>query len=399
MCLIRGVQEFLLYSLPMRYTLPIGKRPLFKATFLSRPNRFLVWCEEETRGVVKAFLPNPGRLSELLFPGVILYVLDNSEEPGDRATQFTVIAVERDGAPVMLHTHWCNDMVQAMLARKAVPGLEHTRLLRREVKVGHSRFDFLLEDNNGEIYLEVKSCTLFGNGVAMFPDAITERGRRHLLELAELAAAGQRCYVLFVVQTQDVQYFMPDYHTDLDFAQTMLAVRESVRFMALPVSWSTRMTYYPGHALLEIPWEFIAQEAQDRGAYLALFHAGSPLTLSVGGLGDLSLAPGYYTYVGSAMRGLDARVARHRRKRKRMHWHVDYLRAATDVVEMLAIRSSHREECEIANDLGHWMTRAVPGFGCSDCDCETHLFYSAENPLEQPAFHDWLQTRRMPRPA
>ena len=382
----------------MNYTLPIGKRPLFRATFLSRPNRFLVWCEDETRGVIKAFLPNPGRLSELFFPGVILHVLDASDEPGDRATHYTVVGVERSGSPVMLHTHWCNDMVQSLLAGKAVPGLEHTRFLRREVKVGHSRFDFLLEDDDGEIYLEVKSCTLFGNGVAMFPDAVTERGRRHLLELAELAAAGRRCVVLFVVQTRNAQYFMPDYHTDLAFAQTMLAVRDAVRFMALPVSWSSDMTYRPGKVMLEIPWGFIAQEAQDRGAYLAIFHAGAALTLSAGGLGEISLAPGYYTYVGSAMRGLDARVARHRRRRKRMHWHVDYLRAATDVVEMLPIRSSLRQECEIANDLGRWMTRSVPGFGCSDCDCETHLFHGTENPLEQPGFHEWLQKRRMPRP-
>ena len=84
----------------MSYALPIGKSPLFTAFFLSRPNRFLVRCEDNRRGVIQAFLPNPGRLSELFFPGVRLYVLDHSEDAGTRATNYTVVAVERDGAPV-----------------------------------------------------------------------------------------------------------------------------------------------------------------------------------------------------------------------------------------------------------------------------------------------------------
>lgn len=382
----------------MSYTLPIGKSPLFTASFLSRPNRFLVWCEDDSRGVIQAFLPNPGRLSELFFSGVRLYVLDHSEDAGTRATKYTVVAVERDGVPVMLHTHWCNEMAANLLAEHAVPELEQARVLRREVKLGRSRFDFLLEDEHGEIYLEVKSCTLFGNGVAMFPDAVTERGRRHLLELAALAESGKRCRVLFIVQTDKVSCFMPDYHTDLAFAQTMLEVRDRVRFMALPVSWSPGLRYKPGRSLLAIPWEYIRRESKDRGAYLVVLKVPESSRIPVGGLGLLAFEAGYYVYVGSAMRGLAARIARHRRIRKRMHWHIDYLRAAADVVDILPIRASSRQECALADDLSTLIPRTSPGFGCGDCRCESHLFFSRENPLEQPAFHLWLQRWRMRRP-
>lgn len=348
--------------------------------------------------MIQAFLPNPGRLSELFFPGVTLYVLDNSRNAGNRATNYTVVAVERDGAPVMLHTHWCNEMAANLLTNHAVPELEQAHVLRREVKVGHSRFDFLLEDEHGEMFLEIKSCTLFGNGVAMFPDAITERGRRHLLELAALTESGQRCRVLFIVQTDQTRYFMPDYHTDLAFAQTMIDVHEKVHFMALPVSWSSDLHYRPGETLLTIPWEFIRQEARDQGAYLALFHIEKSNRISVGGLGEILFSPGYYVYVGSAMRALASRIARHRRRRKRMHWHIDYLRAEAEVVDILPIRASERQECTLAADLAGLMSRTIPGFGCGDCQCESHLFHTRENPLEQPAFHQWLQRWRMRPP-
>ena len=387
-----------LHNQRTHYSLPLPGRPVFKAVFLSRPNRFLVECQDITHGVIRAFLPNPGRLSELLFPGVTLHVLDNSDDSGERATQFTVVAVDRNDRPVMLHTHWCNEMAQSLLTHHAVPGLEQAHIVHREVKAGHSRFDFLLEDKNGRIYLEVKSCTLFGNGVAMFPDAVTERGKRHFLELSDLAGTGQRCYVLFIVQTDQVCCFMPDYHTDMAFARTMLAVRERGHFMALPVSWTKKLSFEPAKSFLPIPWDYIEREANDQGAYLAVLHLNCHKRLTIGALGTQSFSPGYYTYAGSAMGGLDARMARHNRKRKKKHWHIDYLRADSEVIAILPVRSSERLECRLVAGLTTLLSASMPGFGCTDCHCPTHLFFSTDNPLEQPRFHDWLQRMRMRPP-
>lgn len=202
----------------------------------------------------------------------------------------------------------------------------------------------------------------------------------------------------FIVQTVQVRYFMPDYHTDLAFARTMLAVRDRVRFMALPVAWTSTLSFKPAAGLLDIPWDHIETEAQDRGAYLGIFRMRKRCHLDVGSLGNITVEPGYYVYVGSAMRNLDARMARHRRQRKRMHWHVDYLRAKAEVIDILPVRSSQRQECAIAAGAAALMTPVQPGFGCSDCGCGTHLFFAPDNPLAQPEFHGWLQGWRMRPP-
>jgi sugar fermentation stimulation protein A len=107
---------------------------------------------------------------------------------------------------------------------------------------------------------------------------------------------------------------------------------------------------------------------------------------------------GYFVYVGSAMTGLSSRLARHRRKNKKMHWHIDYLTAEASDVLPLPIRSSKREECEIAGALSSLRQSGQRGFGSSDCDCATHLFYSPTNPLESEDFHQLLQNFRMRAP-
>ena len=195
------------------------------ARFLSRPNRFLVRCEQGGR-VVDAFLPNPGRLQELLLPGSLLYIIREVKRAS--AKPYTLVAVDRDGSPVMLHTLKTNAVARYLLERRLIPGLEDAGVVRQEIAVGHSRFDFLLKEGKGEILLEVKSCTLFGKRVAMFPDAITARGARHLRELARPLRNGSRGAVLFVVHSPLPEFFMPDYHTDLHFARTFLSVRASV---------------------------------------------------------------------------------------------------------------------------------------------------------------------------
>jgi len=371
----------------------------FPAAFIARPNRFLVRCESRERGIVEAFLPNPGRLRELLLPGATLYVTEADPGAGKRKTQYTAVAVERDGAPVFLHTHLTNAVARDLIERRRVPTLEDAAIVRSEVTVGRSRFDFLLRDPAGDVFLEVKSCTLFGNGVAMFPDAVTERGRRHVLELAELARQGTRAVVLFVVHSPKPRCFMPDYHTDLAFSQALLAVRHHVRVLPVAVRWNRDLTRTSRTRLLEIPWEHIEREARDRGSYLLLLRLGHDRTVDVGRLGRLRFRAGYYVYAGSAMANLSARIARHRRQRKKRRWHIDYLRPFASAFDALPIRSSQREECAVAAAVGAVLEPGPKGFGCSDCACRTHLFHSPVDPLDRREFHDVLERFRMRRPA
>jgi len=148
----------------------------------------------------------------------------------------------------------------------------------------------------------------------------------------------------------------------------------------------------------ELPalWDLVEQEAQDRGAYLLILRLRESRKVTVGQLGALRLPSGYYVYVGSAMRNLSSRLARHQRKRKKMRWHVDYLRAAADECLALPIPSSRRLECDLAAALARMMEPGPAGFGSSDCACPTHLFHAPAHPLHSPAFHAFLESFRMP---
>jgi sugar fermentation stimulation protein A len=365
-----------------------------RAEFLDRPNRFLVRCLKDGRETA-AFLPNPGRLQELLLPGRTLYLV--REKAAKRRYADTVVAVEREGVPIMLHTHKTNDVACFLIDKGKVPGLEKARVIGKEIPVGHSRFDLLIENEGKEILTEVKSCTLVGKNIAMFPDAVTERGARHLRELAGLSAEGRPTAVMFIVHWPRVEFFLPDYHTDLYFAQTLMACRDKIRFFPLAVKWGKDLSLGAGVKPLPIPWELIEKEAQDRGGYLLVLKLREKKTIPIGKMGDKVFRPGYYVYAGSAMANLTARIERHRRLRKNVHWHIDYLRQEAEFQAALPIRSSVSLECALAEGMNKIADWAIPGFGASDCACPTHLFGMDLNPLRSPQFISLLQYFRMDR--
>jgi sugar fermentation stimulation protein A len=366
-----------------------------QADFLERPNRFLVRCLKDGAELT-AFLPNPGRLQELLLPGSRLFLVRDTSS-SLRRYAYTVVAVERDGLPIMLHTHKTNDVAAFLIDRHKVPGLERARVIGKEIPVGHSRFDLLVENQGEEILMEVKSCTLVGDQTAMFPDAVTERGSRHLRELAGLSRKGRRTAVLFVIHWPKARFFLPDYHTDLVFAQTMLACRDYIRFFPLAVKWKKDLSLSAWVKPLLIPWEIIATEAQDRGSYLLILRLTKRKNLTIGKLGKITFPPGYYLYVGSAMANLTARMERHRRLRKTLHWHIDYLRAEVEFLAVLPIRSSVSLECALANRMKEIAEWTIPGFGSSDCTCPSHLFALTFNPFHSRDFIHLIQFFRMDR--
>ncbi len=367
-----------------------------KASFLSRPNRFIVICDFEGKRL-RAYLPNPGRLWELFFSGVTIW-LERSHVAG-RRTAWTAVAVERDGRPIVLHTHKMNDVAALLIERGLVPGLEGSSIVRREVVHGASRFDFLLRMSRREILLEVKSCTLFSERVAMFPDAVTQRGRKHVEELASLSGEGREGMVLFVVNSPVATCFLPDYHTDLEFARSLLAARKKIVVIPLSVEWNPDLTLRPRTRLLEVPWHVVERDARDAGCYLVILRLARSRTIVVGGLGTVRFQAGYYVYVGSAARSLSKRVDRHRRLRKRMHWHIDYLRALAEWHAALPILTADDLECDVARSLRVLAGPGVCGFGASDCSCPSHLFHMADDPLRSRPFHSLLQHYRMERPS
>lgn len=111
-----------------------------------------------------------------------------------------------------------------------------------------------------------------------------------------------------------------------------------------------------------------------RGTYVLLIHVPYSVQLSVGELGKLELKAGYYAYVGSALGGLEARVQRHLTDDKKIHWHIDYLLARGRVVDAVQGETKERMECAVAEKLAKHLP-SITGFGSSDCECGSHLFY------------------------
>lgn len=365
-----------------------------EARFRSRLNRFVIVCEVDGEEKL-AHLPNPGRMWELLFPGTLLYLVPAAGR--NRKTRLKVVGVERDGVPVMLDTQYSNTVAERLITRQQIPQLAGWQVLKREVPFGHSRFDLLLGRGEERFILEIKSCTLFGGRVAMFPDAVTERGRKHVEELALLSDQGYRVGVLFLIHWQRAEYFLPDYHTDLEFGKTFFRLRNKVQFMAVALRWERDFSLPDEVRPVAIPWKLIGRELNDSGCYIFIVRLPAEQTIVIGSKGSMVFSKGYYLYVGSAKNSLSKRLERHQRKRKRFHWHIDYLRTFCEPHASIAIRTTADLEHELAGAVSAIADWQVPGFGCSDCSCTSHLFGMQEDPLHSSRFISLLQYFRMDR--
>jgi len=122
----------------------------------------------------------------------------------------------------------------------------------------------------------------------------------------------------------------------------------------------------------------------EKGAYVLILRCSVSEKLTIGRLGVLDVEPGYYLYAGSALGpgGLKARLRHHARASGKPHWHIDYLRASTDLEEIWFAAGSVRREHQWAAALAglRGATTPMPGFGSSDCNCETHLFHTRRKP-------------------
>ncbi len=188
------------------------------ARFVRRVNRFAVEVEVEGRTRL-AHLPNPGRLTELLVPDRPV-LLDPKDRRG-RVTAYDLSRVQLSGGSwVSVDSRVPNRLVREALDAWAIPELLPYDAVAPEVSLGQSRIDFLLDGAN-PCYLEIKSCTLVEDGVALFPDAPTTRGARHVDELAHVVRRGGRAAVLFVVQRGDAVSFRPRDETDPAFGEAL----------------------------------------------------------------------------------------------------------------------------------------------------------------------------------
>ena len=200
---------------------------MIPAVFLSRPNRFIAKVLLEGREET-VHVKNTGRCRELLIPGVTVY-LACAENP-TRKTAYDLVAVEKkrpNGETVLINMD--SQLPNAIAAEYlTVSGLfSADAVIRREVTHGDSRFDLWVEDNGKTTFVEVKGVTLEQDGCAFFPDAPTERGTRHLRELAEAKKQGLLAFVVFVVKMENIRSLSPNDEQDPAFGAALRKAAES----------------------------------------------------------------------------------------------------------------------------------------------------------------------------
>lgn len=365
-----------------------------EAIFLERINRFVVRIKIERKEEL-AYLPNPGRLWELLLPGKILLVLKNKKVS---QLPYTVLACKKDSNYILLHTHLTNKIIKKLIEDKKIDFWKDYQVLKEEVRFNVSRFDLVLGNKKTleKLVLEIKTCTLFGKEIAMFPDAETKRGTRHILELTELRKKGIKGGVLFVVMNPEIKYFLPAYHIDYQFSKALIEAKNKMEIRALALKWDETFTYVKEVKELEIPFDFL-EKIEDKGIYLLVFKLKNKEKLKIGGLGERIFEKGFYIYVGSAMNNLTKRINRHLRKDKKLKWHIDYLISKAQNLKVIPIRTFEKLECKLAEELSLISQKTIPDFGASDCRCKSHLFYFSKNPLEKEEFQRLIIDYRINR--
>jgi len=191
-------------------------RNVISGVFIERPNRFIAICDIDGQ-TVKAHVRNTGRCRELLIKGVKVYL--EISEWGKRKTGYTLIAVEKGDRLVNIDSIAPNKVVLENLqnGKLAFPNMGEPKLIKTEKQFGDSKFDIYLETDNKKAFVEVKGVTLEEDGIALFPDAPTERGIKHMKELIKAVDEGYDAYIVFIIQMKGVSSFSPNIRTHPEF--------------------------------------------------------------------------------------------------------------------------------------------------------------------------------------
>jgi len=217
-------------------------KPLVRGTLIRRYKRFLADISLEDNSVITAHTPNTGSMKGCCTPGFRVWLSD-SENPA-RKYRFSWELVEV--APEILvgiNTGLPNKLTREAIENDNIPELVGYRNIRSEVRYGreNSRIDLLLENGPGrDCYVEVKNVTLVDNNIALFPDAVSVRGSKHLRELGEMVKQGYRAVILFCVQRSDAREVRPADAIDPEYGDELRkAIAVGVEAIAYRAAVST----------------------------------------------------------------------------------------------------------------------------------------------------------------
>ena len=210
--------------------MPLFTMPNLKeGTFLDRPNRFVGIIKYQSK-VYRAHVHDPGRLTELLVKGSRILFNDSRGK-----LDYYIRAVKIDEEWVLIDTAQHSKI--ALYLFKNLPEFSHLNDIKKEVPVGKSRIDFLLDG----VPLEVKGVTLVKRDLALFPDAPTERGTRHVKEIIE--SKGKILFLIF----RNAKYFGPNQETDPKFTQKLSEARsKGIQILTAKISFDGFRLYYEG---------------------------------------------------------------------------------------------------------------------------------------------------------
>lgn len=204
-------------------------KTLIEGIFIKRPNRFIAQIKINGK-IEECHVKNTGRLKELLLPGTLVLV-----EPADnpaRKTKYSLICVKKEDQWVNIDSQVVNQIAAEWIAEgNFLPG---ATLIKREKTYGNSRFDLYVEVGEEKWYIEVKGVTLEKEQRALFPDAPTLRGVKHIHELIKCHEEGYHTAVLFVIQRKGIREFMPNEERHPEFAGALRqAQKKGVKILAV----------------------------------------------------------------------------------------------------------------------------------------------------------------------
>ncbi|MEM1581180.1 MAG: DNA/RNA nuclease SfsA [Candidatus Bathyarchaeia archaeon] len=204
-------------------------------TFIRRLNRFMALVDVEGKAAC-AHLPNSGRLMTALYPGVATYLRKFIDRPW-RKSNYSMFAVQHDNVTVIVDAQFSNFLAKEAIKRNLFIDLAGYRVAGEGFKLSENpsvRLDLMLERETERYYVEVKSVTHVVDGIALFPDAPTIRGRRHVLHLSSLANRGLKTGLIFSVQRPDALIVKANKEIDPQFADILrVAVARGVKIFTL----------------------------------------------------------------------------------------------------------------------------------------------------------------------
>ncbi len=208
--------------------------------FVRRVNRFLGMVKINGE-IVNVHIHDPGRLEELLYPGNMV-LLKRYHKYG-RKTSWEIIASKLDERWIFTNSKFHSKIAENILKGEFSP-FGRAKNIVSEVRYGKSRLDFYIEDY--DLWIEVKGCTLLKESMALFPDAPTVRGRRHVEELIRIRELGSRAAIIFLVFVP-AKYFSPNYETDPDFSHALeVAHSKGVEIYPISLNYNGREIIYEG---------------------------------------------------------------------------------------------------------------------------------------------------------